>query len=147
MTLQRSDLQGGVHLVREHPTEAIRNKVARPSNSTKRSSARLYPMYAGLWTLTRTYSCMVRDWPVKQNQSKYKTHCCSKRRQHHFPAQATVLLTSEDPRTRLRCRGAHTPYPTCRQCVGQIGYSSHPPDHLSILLFSVETTILVAPTE
>src|SRR3954462_3192977 len=31
VTLQRSDLQGGVHLVREHPTEAIRHKVAHPS--------------------------------------------------------------------------------------------------------------------
>src|ERR1041385_6067339 len=31
VTLQRSDLQGGVHLAREHPTEAIRHKVAHPS--------------------------------------------------------------------------------------------------------------------
>src|ERR1041385_1894281 len=31
VTLRRSDLQGGVHLVREHPTEAIRHKVAHPS--------------------------------------------------------------------------------------------------------------------
>src|SRR3954463_5960353 len=31
VTLQRSDLQGSVHLVREHPTEAIRHKVAHPS--------------------------------------------------------------------------------------------------------------------
>src|SRR3954465_5735339 len=31
VTLQRSDLQGGVYLVREHPTEAIRHKVAHTS--------------------------------------------------------------------------------------------------------------------
>src|SRR4051812_33733846 len=31
VTLRRSDLQGGVHLVREHPTEAIRHKEAHPS--------------------------------------------------------------------------------------------------------------------
>ena len=31
MKLQRSDLQGGVHLVREHPTEAIRHKEAHLS--------------------------------------------------------------------------------------------------------------------
>src|SRR3954468_16609049 len=31
VTLQRSDIQGGVHLVREHPTAAIRHKVAHPS--------------------------------------------------------------------------------------------------------------------
>src|SRR3954463_2858851 len=31
VTLRRSDLQGGVHLVREHPTEAIRHKVAHSS--------------------------------------------------------------------------------------------------------------------
>src|ERR1044072_1509358 len=74
-------------------------------------------MYVGSWTLTRTYSCTVRGWPMKHKQSKPKPRRCSKRRQHLFPAQAAVLLTSEDPRTRLRCRGAHTPYPTCRQCV------------------------------
>ena len=38
--------------------------------STERSSTGLYPMYAGLWTVTRTYSCTVRGWPVKKNQSK-----------------------------------------------------------------------------
>src|SRR3954464_18515 len=102
-----------MHLVREHPTEAIRHKVDHLLNSTERSSAGLYPMYAGLWTLTRTYSCTVRGWPVKQNQSKCKYTRRGKIRQHHhFPAQAAVLLTSEDPQTRLRCRGAHTPYPT-----------------------------------
>src|SRR3954463_10852372 len=31
VTLRRSDLQGGVHLVREHPTEAIRHKEAHLS--------------------------------------------------------------------------------------------------------------------
>src|SRR3954470_22420888 len=31
VTLRRSDLQGGAHLVREHPTEAIRHKEAHPS--------------------------------------------------------------------------------------------------------------------
>src|SRR3954464_10740653 len=31
VTLRRSDLKGGVHLVREHPTEAIRHKEAHPS--------------------------------------------------------------------------------------------------------------------
>src|SRR3954465_82598 len=114
VTLQRSDLQGGVHLGREHPTEAIRHKVSHPSNSTERSSAGLYPMYVGLWTLPRTYSCTVRGWPVKQKQNQIQITLLKQRRQHHFPAQAAVLLTSEDPRTRLRCRGAHTRNPTCR---------------------------------
>src|SRR3954466_95010 len=35
VTLQRSDLQGGAHLVREHPTAAIRHKVAHPSAINK----------------------------------------------------------------------------------------------------------------
>src|SRR4051812_43079138 len=42
---RRSDLQGGIHLVRECPTEAIRHTIAHPSNSTERPSARLNPMY------------------------------------------------------------------------------------------------------
>src|SRR3954468_16945728 len=63
----RTDLQGGGHLVRERSTEAIRQSTAHLSNSTERSSAGLYPMCAGLWTLTPTYSCTVRGWPVKLN--------------------------------------------------------------------------------
>src|SRR3954470_19075538 len=50
------------------PTEAIRHKVAHPSNSTERPSDGLNTKYAGLWTLTLTYSCMVHDWPLKQKQ-------------------------------------------------------------------------------
>src|ERR1041385_8617225 len=74
----RTDLQGGRHLVRERSTEAIQHSVAHLSNSTERSSAGLYPMYVGLWTLTPTYSCTVRGWPVKLNQRKYKSHSRSK---------------------------------------------------------------------
>src|SRR3954471_5362404 len=106
MTLQRSDLQGGVHLVREHPTEAIRHKAAHPSNVSERSSAGLYPMYAGLWTLTRTYSCTVRDWPVNQKQIANITHTLQQEKTTPLPGnQPTALLTSEGPRTRLRCMG------------------------------------------
>src|ERR1041385_2966934 len=49
----RTDLQGGGNLVRERSTEAIRHFIAHFSNSSERSSAGLYPMYAGLWTLPR----------------------------------------------------------------------------------------------
>src|SRR3954464_6400949 len=74
----RTDLQGGGHLVRERSTEAIRHSVAHLSNSTERSSAGLYPVYAGLWTLTPTYSCMVRGWPVKLKQIQIRHHRASK---------------------------------------------------------------------
>src|ERR1041385_4667942 len=47
-----SDLQGGVNLVRERPTEAIRHIAAHPSLSRE--------------AICRTISCTVRDWPVKQ---------------------------------------------------------------------------------
>src|ERR1041384_5087806 len=43
----RSDLQGGVHLVRECPTEAIRYAEVHPSSSTVRPSANLNPKYKG----------------------------------------------------------------------------------------------------
>src|SRR3954471_24433229 len=90
----RTDLQGVIHLVREFPTEAIRHSVAHLSNSTERSFAGLNPMYAGLWTLTLTYSCTVRGWPVKQKQIQITL--LEQRTQHHFPVQAAVLLTSEE---------------------------------------------------
>src|SRR4051812_26033107 len=74
----RTDLQGGGNLVRERSTEAIRHFIAHLSNSTERSSAGLYPMYAGLWTLTPTYSCTVRGWPVKLKQIQIRHHRVSK---------------------------------------------------------------------
>src|ERR1041384_4104303 len=75
--------------------------------STERSSAGLYPMYAGLWTLTRTYSCMVRDWPVKQKQKQIQTHTLQQEKTTPVPGnQPAALLTSEDAQTRLRCRRA-----------------------------------------
>src|SRR3954464_813033 len=115
VTLQRSDHQGGVHLVREHPTKAIRHKVAHPSA-------------INIEVIRRTISYVRRALDPNLNvllhgarlaceakPKKMQIHTPGQIRQHHhFPAQAAVLLISEDPRTRLRCRGAHTPYPTCR---------------------------------
>src|SRR3954466_8864396 len=74
----RTDLQGGGNLVRERSTEAIRHFIAHLSNSTERPSAGLNPKYAGPWTPTRTYSCTVRDWPVKLKQIQIRHHCASK---------------------------------------------------------------------
>src|SRR3954466_9494259 len=51
ITTARSDLQGGVHLVRKHPTEAIRYAGVHPSSSTERSSAGLLLSIKELWTL------------------------------------------------------------------------------------------------
>src|SRR4051812_11110921 len=96
--LQRSDLQGGGHRVRERSTEAIRYKVSHPSNVSERSSAGLYPMYAGLWTLTRTYSCTVRDRPVKQKQIENITHTLPQEKTTPLPGnQPATLLMSEGP--------------------------------------------------
>src|SRR3954471_16688169 len=80
----RTDLQGGGHLVREHSTKAIRHSTSHLSNSTERSSSGLNPKYAGPWTPTRTYSCTVRDWPVKRKQKQVPQ--LERKRQHHFPA-------------------------------------------------------------
>src|SRR3954465_5533858 len=66
----RSDLRGGVHLVRVHPTEAIRHNIAHFSNSAERPSADLNPKYARLWTLTSTYS--VRCVAGRRSASKSK---------------------------------------------------------------------------
>src|SRR3954467_14360846 len=61
-----SDLQGGVHLVREFPTEAIRYVEFHPSSSTERPSAGLNPKYKGTLDPCPLYSYTVRGWPVKQ---------------------------------------------------------------------------------
>src|SRR3954469_18861316 len=92
----RTDLQGGGNLVRERSTEAIRHFIAHLSNSTERSSAGLNPKYAGPWTPTQTYSCTVRGWPVKLNQSKYKPHAAANKTTPLPGNQPAVLLTSEE---------------------------------------------------
>ena len=52
-------------------------------------------MYAGLWTLTRTYSCTVRDWPVKQKQKQIQTHTLQQEKTTPLPGnQPAALLTS-----------------------------------------------------
>src|SRR4051812_17536909 len=66
----RSDLQGGVHLVRVHPTEAIRHNIAHLSNSAKRPPVGLNPKDGRLWTLTLTYS--VRCVAGRRSASKTK---------------------------------------------------------------------------
>src|SRR3954468_13840774 len=62
----RSNLQGGVHLVRKCPTEAIRYVAVHPSRSTERPSAGLNPKHKGTLDPRPLYSCTVHDWPVKQ---------------------------------------------------------------------------------
>src|SRR3954469_11163502 len=100
--------------------------------STERSSAELYPMYAGLWTLTRTYSCTVRGWPVKQNQSKCKyTRRGKIRQQYHFPAQAAVLLTYETLRREYDAGEPTLLIPRVGRAFKPEGYSRHSPDQFS----------------
>src|SRR4051812_45399937 len=115
VTLRRSDLQGGGNLVRERSTKAIRHKVAHPSAINREVIRRTISYVRRALDPNPNVLLHGADWPVKQNQSKYKHTCCSKEKTTPLPGnQPAVLLTSEDPRTRLRCRGAHTPYPTCR---------------------------------
>src|SRR3954467_6243781 len=66
----RSDLQGGVHLVRVHPIEAIRHNIAHLTNSAERPSVGLTPKYARLWNLNPTHS--VRYVAGRRSASKSK---------------------------------------------------------------------------
>src|SRR3954466_9140342 len=83
----RSDLQGGVHLVRVHPTEAIRHNIAHLSNSAERPSAGLNPKYARLWTLTPTYS--VRYESGRRSASISKKDTVRKQIRHALPGNQT----------------------------------------------------------
>src|SRR3954470_12280506 len=105
VTLQRSDLQGGVHLVREHPTEAIRHKVAHPS-AINREVIRRTISYVRRALDPNPNVLLQGAWLAGEAKSKQKQIHTSRqiRQHHHFLAQAAVLLTSEGPRTRLQCR-------------------------------------------
>jgi hypothetical protein len=61
-----------------------------------------------------------------------------------IPAQAAVLLVSEELSNEATTQGAHTVIPRGVSAYKPKGYSSHPPNPLSILLVFVETTIIVA---
>src|SRR4051812_27253145 len=62
-----------------------------------------------------------------------------------IPAQVAVLLTSEEPSNEATTQRAHTVIPRGGSAYKPKGYSSHPPNPLSILLFSIETTVIFAP--
>ena len=56
------------------------------------------------------------------------------RQHHHFPAQAAVLLTSEDPQTRLRCKDPTLLIPRVGSAYKPEGYSRHSPNQLNIFI-------------
>src|SRR3954462_12779659 len=64
----RSDLQGGVPLVRVHPTKAIRHNIAHLSKPPERPAG-LNPKYARLWTLTPTYSVRYESGRISASKS------------------------------------------------------------------------------
>src|SRR3954463_5729060 len=114
VTLRRSDLQGSGNRVRERSTKAMRHKVAHPSAINRE-------------VIRRTISYVRRALDPNSNvllhgarladeakPKQMQIHTPRQITQHHFLAQAALLLTSEDPRTSLGGRGADTPYPTCR---------------------------------
>src|SRR3954468_16164387 len=98
ITSARSDLQGGVHLVREHPTEAIRYAKVHPSSSTERPSAGLLLSTKELWTpvLSTPMRC------VRGRRSRSTSHYQSRR--SNPGNRVTVLLTSEDPSNEATTR-------------------------------------------
>src|SRR3954466_15802607 len=98
ITSARSDLQGGVHLVREHPTESIRYAGVHPSSSTERPSAGLNPKYKGTLDPCPLYSSTVRGWPVKQTHFPLPEAVQTRRR----PRYCWCL---KSPRTRPQRRG------------------------------------------
>src|SRR3954469_5642798 len=115
VTLRRSDLQGGRNRVRERSTKAIRHKAAHPSAINREVICRTISYVCR--ALDRNPNVLLHGARLagEAKPKQLQIHTPRQIRQHHhFPAQVAVLLTSEDPRTRLRCRVAHTPYPTCR---------------------------------
>src|SRR3954464_4341313 len=122
--LQRSDLQGGGHRVRERSTKAIRHKVSHPS-AINREVIRQTISYVRR-ALDPNPNVLLHGARLA-NEAKPKQmqiHTPRQIRQHHhFPAQAAVLLTSEDLRTRLRCRGRpYTIFPRVGSAYKPEGY-------------------------
>src|SRR3954464_1868903 len=88
VTLRRSNLQGGAHLVRGHPTEAIRHKEAHPSEINREVIRRtisyvrraLDPNLNVLLQGTR----LAGEAKTNANTNTHTHTRCSKRRPHHF---------------------------------------------------------------
>ena len=64
----RSDPRVSYTLFRHVRPRGVRYAEVHPSSSTESPSAGLNPKYAGPWTPTPTYSCMVHGWPVKHSK-------------------------------------------------------------------------------
>src|ERR1043165_2791539 len=95
--LQLSDLQGGVHLVREHPTKAIRHKVAHPSEINREVIRRTISYVHHALDPTPTVLLHGARLAGEAKPNQMQIHTPGQIRQHrHFPAQAAVLLISED---------------------------------------------------
>src|SRR3954469_9578165 len=137
VTLRRRISRVAYTLLGSTPPKLSDTKKPILRKTTERSFAGLYPMYAGLWTLTRTYSCTVRDWTVKQKQMANTTHThrSSKRRQHHFPAISPRHC--RHLKTLRRDYDAGEPtllIPHVGSAYKPEGYSRHSPDQLSIFI-------------
>src|SRR3954469_19525785 len=132
VTLRRRISRVAYTLLGSTPPKLSDTKKPILRKSTERSSAGLYPMYAGLWNLTRTYSCTVRGWPVKQKQMEKQHTRSSKRRQHHFPAISPRHC--RHLKTLRRDYDAGDPtllIPRVGSAFKPEGYSRHSPDQFS----------------
>src|SRR3954469_22078833 len=107
VTLRCSDLQGGGNRVRERSTKAIRHKVAHPS-AINREVIRRTISYVRRALDPNPNVLLHGAWLAGVEKPKQMQIHTPRQiiQHHHFPVQAAVLLTSGDPRTRIRCRGA-----------------------------------------
>src|ERR1041384_5185236 len=92
----RSDLQGGVHLVREHPTEAIRHAEAHPTAHQRGPRWATVLRARGSWAIA---PCS----PGRCEEGEFQ------RRSAIHPCQSAELDVFQSFRTRPQ-RGGPTPY-------------------------------------
>src|SRR4051812_8453170 len=101
ITSARSDLQGGVHLVREHPTEAIRHNAVHPTTHQRGPGRSKVLRARGSWAVAPRTLGLCEEGEFQ-------------RRSVIRPCHNAEMDVFQSFRTRLRHGGAHTRYPTWR---------------------------------
>src|SRR4051812_16766596 len=133
ITSARSDLQGGVHLVRAHPTEAIRHNAVHPTTHQRGPRRSTVLSARGSWAIAPRTPGRCAQWGFQHHPHWVaRSATAAMLNWTSFKAFERGYVVEAPIRVIPRIGSAYKPK----------GYSSHPPNPLSILLCFLSEQLL-----